>query len=407
MKKLAPLLLTLPMAVALFAGCQTLLGIELLDESPAPDVGSDAGPDVSAEASGEAAADAVAEEAETEPEQCDPKCTTAGLARSPCRPAANTEGESLAEPLVFAVMTLAGGLDPTKPDDWSSLGLDIDCLATNAQGEPASCVQEPDASGKHNAQDGDGGRDNGFGSVIGRKVRDVSTMFGKNIEAANNTGLKNGVEGMLFVIENYNGKADDPTLSLSVLMAGGSVDGDGGSALPVWKGTDIWSVERTSLNEDAGTAIYRDDNAYVRGHLLVAKLPGGIPITIHAEAAEVKVALTTATVHLPLSEELTYVTNGVISGVWPKAQAAEAMSRLVEGLGACPGQPAWNVLDQAIIDAVDIRENGQADPLLPCQGISFALGVNAVMAKRGPVVDPPPPKPSPCDKDAGLDAAPE
>lgn len=414
MKNTQSLLIALPMAVALFAGCQALLGIELLDDGegadasvPPAEAGLDAGSDVAVEGAFDAA-DAVAEGTESGPEQCDPKCTNAALARSPCPPPADSEGPSLSEPLVFAVSNLRAGMDPKQPDDWSLLGLDLDCLATNDQGEPPSCIQEPDAGGKSKTQDGLDGRDNGFGGVIGKKVRDISTVLGKNIETVNNNGLANGIQGMLFVVENYNGKANDPVVSLSLLMSAGTVDAQGNHVAPKHDGTDIWSVESLSVDSDAGTALYRDDAAYVRDHLLVAKLPTGVPITITAEAANIVVSLTTATVHLPLSDELKYITDAVISGVWPKDQATDAMHTLVKALGACPGEPGWGVLDQSIIDAVDIRENGQADPGEPCQGISFGIGLNAMIARRGTVVDPRPPEPDPCvDDDAGLDAAAE
>lgn len=414
MKKTVSSLIPLPLLIVLCGGCQAVLGIEVLDETtgadssiPTVDAGPEAQPDVSTESSDSPAAEAAPEAAsdvlieaeaappqETGPVTCDPKCSSSGLVRPPCKPAV-ADGPSLANPLVFAVQSMRGGMDADTPDDWQSLGLDLDCLNTGESGDPASCIREPGAGGKK-VQDGLLGRDNSFGNNIGGLVRSMSASLDKNIEGAHNVGLYVGLQGILFVIEGYNGLADDPKVSVTMLVSAGTVDDAGNHKDPGWLGSDKWSIDSSCLAQFSDEPKFRDNDAYVAGHVVVARMPAGIPFTFRGETSNVVMSLNENITLMRLTPELTALTDGVIAGVWPKVSATEALSTFANGLGVCPDHFAWPTLQTSIRESIDIRLDAVPDPKNDCQAISIGLAFEALPALRGPKVTPPEPQPNPC-----------
>lgn len=427
MKNIARLLLLgAPMALGLALGCQAVLGIEKLEESPAAtpsDAGQDATidavsdaipdssepPDVSAESAADVeVVDALAEtnpdtEAATDGGACDPECPTVGLARPPCKPAV-ADSPSLPDPLLFAVRTMTTGMNPDHPDDWLDLGLDLDCLYTDDQGQPPSCLPAANAASKQNGKDGHQGRDNSFGNNIGAKVRELTPVLKKNYEDALNEGLNLGFRGILLEVGDYNGEADDPSVWVTVLSAGGTVDANGDYVEPGWKGKDLWTIESSNYQAGSFEPLYKSTQAYVSGYVLVAKMPSGLPLTISGETPGAKWTLDQTTVAFKMDSLHTYLTEGVIAGVWPAALAADSMSRVLASVGTCPGDPGYSLIQQVIADSLDIREKAVAQPQSDCQAISVGLGFVGMIASRGPIIDPAPAKPDPCAKDAGTDA---
>lgn len=426
MRKTASLLVlwaAVPLGMAL--GCQAVLGIELLEESPATssDSGADAASDAVSEAmpdtpgspdvSAETGADVEVADAgsETVPPfdaadaggSCDPECPTVGLARPPCKPAV-ADSTSLPEPLLFAVRTMTTGMNPDHPDDWLDLGLDLDCLYTDDQGQPPSCIPAPNAESKQNGEDGHQGRDNSFGNNIGAKVRAMTPVLGKNYENSLNEGLEIGFRGILLEVGDYNGEADDPNVWVTVLSAGGTVDDVGNYVAPKWMGKDLWTVESTNYQAGSFEPLFKSTQAYVSGRVLVAKMPSGLPLTISGEAAGLKWTLDQTTVLFKMDPQHTYLTEGVIAGVWPAALAANSMAQVLASVGTCPDDPGYVLIEQVIANSLDIREKAVAQPQADCQAISVGLGFVGMIARRGPIIDPPPPKPDPCAKDAGTDA---
>lgn len=392
----------LPLCLALVGGCQAVLGIERLEASadtadasvPTLDASADAPAEALVDAPEESINDApVFDEPETEL-PCDPTCMVSGMARAACRPA-GPDGESLKEPLVFAVNSVRGGMDAKVPQDWLSLGLDLDCLNTGETGEPASCKAAPSAGGKK-VQDGLQGRDNSFGNNFGGLMRDMVGALNRNVEEKHNEALRDGVRSVLLVIEDFNGEPDDPKVTLTMLLSVGTVDETKAHVAPSWNGQDVWSVDSNCVAQFSGEPKFKDSEAYVSGHVLVAHMPNGVSFSFHAENSDLVVGLNHSTLQMRLSDDLKHLTDGVISGVWPRVSAAEALSGYANGLGICPGNFAWPLLEQAIANSVDIRLDGIPSPESECQGISLGAAFTAERALRGPVVDPPEPVPNPC-----------
>lgn len=421
-KTVSLLVLSAAVPLGMALGCQAVLGIEVLEESPA-ETSSDGGADAASEAmpdtsgssdvSAETAADvevvdAASEtvppsDATTEGGSCDPECPTLGLARPPCKPAV-ADSPSLTEPLLFAVRTMMTGMNPDHPDDWLDLGLDLDCLFTDEQGQPPSCIPAPDAGSKQNGKDGHQGRDNSFGSNIGAKVREMTKVLGKNYEDSLNKGLEVGFRGILLEVGDYNGEADDPNVWVTVLSAGGTVDDGGNYVKPGWMGKDVWTVESSNFQAGSFEPLFKSTQAYVSGRVLVAKMPSGLPLTVSGEAAGLKWTLDQTTVLFKMDPQHTYLTDGVIAGVWPAALAADSIASVLASIGTCPDDPGSKLIEPLIADSLDIRDKAIAQPQLDCQAISVGLGFVGMVARRGPIIDPAPAKPDPCAKDAGTDS---
>ncbi|MBI5533101.1 MAG: hypothetical protein HY898_10315 [Deltaproteobacteria bacterium] len=384
----------------------------LLHQSPAKDGGSDTSitPEASDDALSEAepadeplpeAGPETSPDVETDgfdPTWCD-KCKVEGLVRPVCPPQVEDPADD--KPLVFAMRTIRFGMNTKKPKDWMTIGLDLDCMSTGANGEPASCKRVSGADIKV-GQDGELGRDNSFGHNIGGLVNTLELLgLMDNLEENQNLSFETGASGIVLAIDNYGGGRNDPTVKLSMYLSRGTYDAAGTTEIPaVWDGNDLWSRDTNSVTASDGPK-YMDDAAFVTDGVLVAHLPDGLPLIFAGSAASLEMSLNKTVLMLRISDDHKQVTEGVLAGVWNVISALSAITGFAAQSGICPSDPSYGPAIQAVSTAPDIRLDLVPRPDLECNAISIALAFTGEPAKLGALQAANPSPPSACD--AGTD----
>lgn len=377
-------------------------------DSDLPEVSPEPSPEPSAEPTPEPAPEPLPEAApepaeETGPDDrwCD-ACKDPALARSPCPPQTADTADDIGE-VVFAMRTMRFGMDATKPDDWKSLGLDLDCLSTTKTGDPFACKRAASANATV-VEDGLQGRDNSFARNVGGLVVMLESWgMVDNVELKQNEYCEQGHNGILVGIKGWNGLADDSRVEAAIYLSRGVRDATGQNEVPaIWDGSDPWSIDTSSLTV-GDLPKFLDDAAYVANNVLVAHLPDGVQITFEGSTTALELALNKSTISMRISDDRKTASEGVFAGVWGAQTALASMSAFAEQSGICSNNGAFPTLIQIVANAPDARLDLVPKVDLACNAISFAMGFTAGRAKLGAKVTPPPKQPSMC-ADAGADA---
>lgn len=373
-----------------------------------PEISPEPSPESSPEPTPEASPEPLPEAApeptpETGPDDrwCD-TCKDTNVLRSPCPPQIADTTEDIGE-VVFAMRTMRFGMDATKPDDWKSLGLDLDCMATAANGEPFACKRAASANSQV-VEDGLLGRDNSFARNVGGLVVLLESWgMVNNVELTQNEYCEQGHNSILIGIKSWNGLPNDSRVDVAMYLSRGVYDEAGQVEIPAkWDGNDPWSVDTTSLTV-GDSPKFLDDAAYVSDNVLVAHLPDGVQITFEGTSTALELALNKSTISMRLSDDRKTATDGLFTGVWGAQTALASMSSFAEQSGICSDNGAFPTLIQIVSNAPDARLDLIPKPDLACNAISFSMGFTAGSAKLGPKIVPPPKQPSKCS-DAGADA---
>ena len=382
-------------------GCNTILGFESEYHTEAGvGAGGDSGSDVldsdvdASDTSADGAGGSAGQDGEA---SCDP-CQDPSLERLPCRP----QGEDISSgaPVLFAARTMRLGFAWDSPDDWLALGLDRDCLNTNAVGEPSSCVLRV----AENGADGLAGRDNGFGKTMGAVGRFLKTWgyLDTDLEVAVNQDMEKGFSGWTLTLDDFNQTADDPQVTLVLRLSEGTTDAAGAEWIPAeWDGSDLWSIDPESLSA-IGDPLYLDDNAFVVDNVLVAKMPQGVPFRVQTEKGGLTVNMNEVVIKARMSDDHMRIVEGAVSGLWPLSVAVNQIASYAETFGLCAPNPLVPLLQKSVEEATDIRGDLVPAPALECNAVSFGMAFTAEAALLGPTAPVVPDVPGPC-ADAGAD----
>lgn len=327
---------------------------------------------------------------------CDP-CQDPSLLRLPCRP--TVDDLPSGEDLVFAARTMRLGFSLSAPEDWQVLGLDRDCLQTEATGQPTGCVLLVPQRGRDGLQ----GRDNSFGSNVGQLIRLLHSLgiMSSDIEAAVNRDIERGDDGWTIGLQDFNHTRDDPQVTVVIRLSEGTTTESGEKVAATWDSTDRWSIDPAS-HTAYGEPVYVDDNAYVVDGELVAKMPKGVPFDVQVDQGKLSVYVTEVVMRSRLSDDFTRIEHGVVSAVWPLAIAIDQTLDFAMRFGLCPPNPVLDTIKTTVEQAADIRIDLLAAPALPCNAMSFGMVFTADKALLGPVAPAQPEQPSTC-VDAGHD----
>jgi hypothetical protein len=327
---------------------------------------------------------------------CDP-CQDTSLVRLPCRPAVDDLPSG--EDLVFAARTMRLGFSLTAPEDWQNLGLDRDCLHTEATGKPTGCV----LSVPQNGRDGLQGRDNSFGLNVGQLMRLLNSLgiTASDLEEAVNGDIGRGDDGWTVGLQDFNHTRNDPQVTVVIRLSEGTTTDSGEKVAAKWDSTDRWSIDPAS-HTAYGEPVYLDDNAYVVDGELVAKMPKGLPFDVQVDQGKLSVYVTEVVMRSRLSDDFTRIEQGVVSAVWPQAVAMDQTLEFAMRFGLCPPNPILETIKTTVKQAADIRIDLLPAPALPCNAISFGMMFTADKALLGPVAPAQAEQPPAC-ADAGQD----
>jgi len=156
---------------------------------------------------------------------------------------------------------------------------------------------------------------------------------------------------------------------------------------PAWDGSDVFQPAESFFEEgDPTRPIAFDDNAYVADGTLVAELPDRIPLSFDTGDRRLELRLTEPRLTMSILGPAAF-SDAVITGRWSQSEARAAAPLL--GLCMDSSDPVVQAQRNAYMSAVDrfadIREeSSDTNPALPCDALSFALGLTAYDVTWGP-----------------------
>jgi hypothetical protein len=340
------------------------------------------------------AADEAAPEAATTPD-----ADTCAHARWPSPPAADDPTTGSPATVIDALRTLDigsrndGGAPPVY-------GFDLDGVCTCPA--PDSC-RTP--SGSAPRCDEEGGRDNAGGELL--RTFGSFNVFNQDDLTRR---LQAGLYGLLMMVRDYNGAANDTRVTVAVYISNGvNAVADGGTfPPPAYDGTDHWTVDPGSLLGGASldgadcakggntcVPIYFDDKAYVSNHVLVASLDFPLSLGGGANMGFIALDLTGSVVTARLVPRGTTfaLEDGRITGRWATSKLLASLAVLpdpfVSGGYLCGDDPTYLSVKKKICDATDIATSaGQDGKGAACDALSVGFGFTAEPALLGRVLAP-------------------
>lgn len=258
----------------------------------------------------------------------------------------------------------------------SDQGYDLDGYCTEAMG-PAPC--DPSTMRAH-VVDGPEGIDNAFSSVGMQLAIAYQTILGTDLQMASDGVLMSGVANPLIGVRDYDGRADDPSVYVTLALAVcGSTPGWMGACDDPLRPTPDWArYDNVFYPDDTGFVgsldmpRVTDDAAFVTRRALVIHLPDGASFRIvTGSGTYVDIGLVGGLMVATL-ENADQIMRGVIIGRWRKSAILDA----ARGFGLCPGELPYMFLDTALDGSLDIRDDDDVTGLT-CNSVSAAVPFTA------------------------------
>ncbi len=243
----------------------------------------------------------------------------------------------------------------------------------------------------------EGGVDNAAGLLIQEFAGTGGNFFDQGYV---NSQIAAGIFGALFRVTNYNGTANDTNVEVSIYTSNGTegVVTDSGTKIPQWNGTDVWTLDPSSLLGGViGTGgpiplVAYDLNAYVANWTLVSNI-SDMPLAIGAATGEglVTIDLTGAHVIAKLAPfGNTYKATGTVTGRWESKKLLTSLAVLYDPFqmdaSLCGNDPVYQLLKPRVCALEDIATNVLDDGTnAPCDALSLAFNFTSVAATYGTV----------------------
>jgi hypothetical protein len=184
------------------------------------------------------------------------------LRHAPCRSGKGVGGAA-ADVYYFAMRSIDLGADPSEWVDGYWVGLNQDC-SDRPGGMPVLCnspTKSPSLPG---------GVDNALATTLATVVN--GARLGDPIQRNMNAEIGGGKWGLLLVLDDWNGTADDDSVGVRLLYTRGAVAADGGSVPPRWDGADFWDAYYVDVDPNlpgVPDTAFKGGTAYVAsGHLV-------------------------------------------------------------------------------------------------------------------------------------------
>lgn len=230
--------------------------------------------------------------------------------------------------------------------------------------------------------DGPNGRDNAAGALV--------AAFSKMLEDFNSVtfskSMVNGDFTILFQVTGYNGEPDDDQVEVAWILGDNLSD----TATPQWNGQDVWPVQSKSFEADGISPTIVDKNAYVRGNVLVATLPGG---ELHGE--DISITMTAPVLIgtlIPPDANSNYwrIDDGMLAARWDAKNILALLGRRTDPFTKkplCTDSQIYTNIKAMVCQFADISLGVQAQPNVPCNALSLAMKLTAVESKIGEHLD--------------------
>ncbi len=259
--------------------------------------------------------------------------------------------------------------------------------------------------------DGEGGTDDSTGELF-TGFAALSASFNDDQLNAN---LRGGASTVLFRIKSYNGGQNDKQITFIVYTSRGlsrpdpgDAGTDGAAAPPQYDGTDVWTVDPSSLlggtNVDAGPScegndnacvpLYADTQAYVSNGVLVAHVD--FPITVGSAGNQLVLAISAATLFAKLVPDgATYrIDDGQIAGRFNSGGLLTALGMATDPIGKasalCNDAVLYQNIKSRVCNATDIMTHPLDDNTgKGCDALSIAVSFSASKGHLGPLFSKP------------------
>ena len=328
--------------------------------------------------------------------------TAAALRHPPPRPS----GPDLpnGEELTFALRDIVLAQDAER---WRDIGLDLDGLDSQPPDPRVECI--PPRTGARPETDGTEGIDNAFGHRLWPLIALALPDFEEKVAEAHGSGRG----AMLIRVEGYSGADDDPRVEVTIAQ---SVDGtslardavhmegtellqaDGSAAPPpAWEGADTFIARGDAFfRNDPEAPLVADDNAYVAGRTLVARLPDRVDLLFFADDAGVRIRLTDATILGRMSADRSTLEDALVAGRFALLDLLETS----DYVGVCDGTPERDLAARQFETIADVRSSpGTGGPDVECDAVSVAVGFTGVRGHWGGISEDVQPLPNRCAMD--------
>jgi hypothetical protein len=284
----------------------------------------------------------------------------------------------------------------------SPVGYDLDGVCTCPAAE--SCT--PLAATSH--CDGEGGTDDSAGKIFQSFAALAPNNFSDD---AFNNNVNDGLGTILVRIRSYNGGLDDKQVTV-ILYGSNGIDGiqDGGKVRtpPKFDGTDVWTVDPTSLvgglsldggptcegNDNVCVPFYADTEAYVANGVVVAHID--FPVSIGSADSLFVLKLSDTVMTAPLVPDdggLFRIDEGQLVGRWNTAAFLTSLQTIHDPLNRqvflCGDSGTYTNVKSLACKGSDVMTSPAADNTgQPCDALSIAMSFSTVRAHIGPIYNP-------------------
>ena len=307
----------------------------------------------------------------------------------------------------------------------ASIGYDLDFTCTGEQGTsgppgPSSCLT-PDGGMAPDDTSSVSGL--GVDAVLSTGTGGLQQFFNGSLDSIAGTedAIDQGLQTLIFIIDDYNGLPDDAQVSLTAVtsewvQATGCAPPDPATTkrthpTPLKDGCDVWSLKKAI--DGGAPVVYTTGDAYVVGGKLVANFLVGVPVEL-GEAD-----FTPISPHIVANLAFSYpdagdggvgggvvqdsgilllpdggdgrilnVTDGLMQGILSSRSFLDALGYIQDPLGAnmagiCPGSLTYGELYTALCNTLDINSTGNFSGTGNCDAFSFAAAFDAVTIRKG------------------------
>jgi hypothetical protein len=304
-------------------------------------------------------------------------CTSVGLAPPPAD-AASSPDDSVS--IVAALEDVDFALDGGTTNVYG-LNLDSTCTCPG----PDSCVRPNEAGPACDVRDGI--------DIGGRALFQLASEFGVVSQLQLNQALQQGQSGVLIGVTQYNGTPNDSSVNVSVFTSLGIAEG----TTPQFDGTDVWTVQDTSLfgmtlTPDGGYIAQTTTTGYVTNGTLVATF-NVLPLTVGSSTdSPVTLALSNGSILAQITQtNSVYKLSGTLAGRWPINTMLTSFQAFIDPNSPtehlCGTDTTYQLLKSVSCPLPDITDNPANDNRgSPCNALGIGLHFDAVSAQLGAVV---------------------
>jgi hypothetical protein len=278
-------------------------------------------------------------------------------------------------------------------------GFDLDHACTCPG--PGSCKPR----GAMQQCDADGGADEAANAIF----QTFSLLNAAFTDDGLNQSIRKGLYTLLFRVKSYNGGRNDQQVSFIVYISNGINRVDGGAPAPRYDGTDVWSIDPSSLlggatvdggascegNDGVCVPFFADTQAYVADGILVTHID--FPILFSAGTTNIPVTLSGTELAAPLVFDGTSyrIDEGQLGGRWNTGGLLTAMGGaedpLSPGQNLCGDSGTYRNIKSTVCGSADIMASSANDGTgATCDALSLAVSFSASQAHLGAIFANPP-----------------